>query len=207
MDVEAVTTFFALLAVLGLVFLAVVAVSAVVAAVRGGLPDALVGLREGLGQVALPLAFAVALTTTLGSLYLSEVAKFPPCILCWYQRIAMYPNVVLLGVAALRRDASVKWYVVPLAVIGASISTYHYLLERFPESISAGCSVEVPCDTVWVWKFHFLSIPGMAWVGFLLIATLVLLARPAPRSAAADRTLAGSTTDEEPQRRAQEVPA
>jgi hypothetical protein len=47
----------------------------------------------------------------------------------------------------------------------------------------------------------------MAWVGFLLIATLVLLARPAPRSAAADRTLAGSTTDEEPQRRAQEVPA
>jgi hypothetical protein len=55
-------------------------------------------------DVALPAATAIALVTTLGSLYYSEVAGYPPCTLCWYQRIAIYPQVVVLGVAALRRD-------------------------------------------------------------------------------------------------------
>jgi disulfide bond formation protein DsbB len=206
MDVDTVSTFFALLAVLGLVFVAVVVVLALVARFRG-LPDSLLALREGIGQVALPLAFAVALTTTLGSLYMSEVANFPPCILCWYQRILMYPNVLILAVASLRRDASVKWYVLPLTVLGLGISTYHYLLERFPDSISSACTTDVPCDTVWIWKFHFLSIPGMAWVGFALITTLVLLARPATRRDAGGRTLPDSTPDEQPDPRSQEVPA
>jgi disulfide bond formation protein DsbB len=127
-------------------------------------------------DLALPLGFAVALTTTLGSLYLSEVAKFPPCPLCWYQRICMYPNVALFAVAWWRRDRDVRFYVLPLVVVGAAIATYHYLLERFPDSVSSVCSTDVPCETVWVWKFHFLSIPGMAWVGFLLLGTLAVLA-------------------------------
>lgn len=184
MSVETVTTFFALLAVLGIVALLTVGVVALFAAIRGGLPDSLVPVRDGLGQVALPLAFAVALTCTLGSLYLSEVAKFPPCELCWFQRIVMYPQVIILGIASLRRDASVKWYSVPLVLIGLGISTYHYLVERFPDTVSFSCNTEVPCSTVWVWKFHFLSIPAMAGIGFALIAMLCLLAR-APRGAIA----------------------
>jgi Disulfide bond formation protein DsbB len=177
MTVETVTTFFALLAVLGLVALLSVGVIALVAAIRGGVPASLVPLREGLGQVALPLAFCVALTCTLGSLYLSEVAKFPPCELCWFQRILMYPQVVILGIAMVRRDAAVKWYSLPLVLIGLGISTYHYLVERFPDTVSFSCNTEVPCSTVWVWKFHFLSIPAMAGIGFALIAVLLLLAR------------------------------
>jgi disulfide bond formation protein DsbB len=204
MDVEAVSTFFALLAVVGLLFIAAVAVVAAVSALRGGLPEPLVPLRLGLGQVALPLGFAVALTSMLGSLYMSEVANFPPCILCWYQRIAMYPLALVLGIAALRRDVGIRWYALPLAVIGIGISTYHYLLERFPDSISAGCSLDIPCDTVWVWKFGFLSIPGMAWVGFALVITLLLLARPSPRPTEAPPE---STPEPEPASRAQEVPA
>ncbi len=181
MSVDAVTTFFALLGVLGLVALVAVGVVALVAAVRGGLPASLVPLRQGIGQAALPLAFVVALTCTLGSLYLSEVAKFPPCELCWFQRIAMYPQTVLLGVALLRRDVSVKWYSVPIVLIGLGISIYHYLVERFPDSVSFTCDTDVPCSVVWVWKFHFLSIPAMAGIGFALIAVLTLLAtRPAP---------------------------
>ena len=198
MDVDAVSTFLALLAVLGLVFLVVVVVLAVVAKLRGGLPEWAVPLREGIGEVALPLAFAVALTTTLGSLYMSEVAKFPPCILCWYQRICMYPLVILTAVAWFRKDAAVKWYALPLVVIGAGISTYHYLIERFPDQVSFSCNTDVPCSTVWIWKFHFLSIPGMAWVGFLLIGTLVLLARPAPRSGDDARTLSEHPDEEVP---------
>ncbi len=198
MDVDAVSTFLALLAVLGLAFVVVVLVFAVVARVRGGLPDALVPLREGLGDVALWLGAAVALTCTLGSLYMSEVAKFPPCPMCWYQRICMYPLVVILAIAAWRRDASVRWYALPLAVIGIGFSTYHYLIERFPDSVSSFCNTDIPCTTVWIWKFHFLSIPGMAWVGFLLIGTLLLLARPADRSAGTAPTLTGPHPEEVP---------
>ncbi len=182
MRVDTVTTFFALLAVLGLVVVVVVAVSALVARLAGGLPGPLAEARAAVGQVSLLLAFFVALTCTLASLYLSEVAKFPPCDLCWYQRILMYPQVVILGIAALRRDAAVKWYSVPLVALGLCISVYHYLLERFPDSVTFSCETENPCSTVWVWKFHFLSIPAMAGIGFALIAVLVLLA--APRRAA-----------------------
>ena len=194
MSIDAVTTFFALLAVLALAIVVVSLVGWLVARIGGGLPPALGSVRDAVGEIALWGAFAVALTATLGSLYLSEVAHFPPCELCWYQRIAMYPLTVVLGVAALRRDVGVRWYVVPVAVIGAGISTYHYLLERFPDSVASSCDVEVPCTFVWVWKFHFLSIPGMAWIGFAAIITLVLLARP-PAVPATQAGTSGQGTD------------
>jgi disulfide bond formation protein DsbB len=174
MSTEAVTTFFALLAVIALAFV-VVSLTGSVWSLAAGTPRWAAEARAALVPVAVPLAWVVALTCTLGSLYLSEVAKFPPCILCWYQRIAMYPLVVVLGVAALRRDRSVAWYGVPLAVVGLGISIYHYLVERFPDSVSFSCSADVPCSTVWVWKFHFLSIPAMAGIGFAAIISLLLL--------------------------------
>ncbi len=176
MSVETVTTFLALLALVALVVVVVTGVTALVAKLTGSTPRWAADTREAMAPVALPLATAVAATCMLGSLYLSEIANFPPCVLCWYQRIAMYPLVVVLAVASLRRDTSVRWYVVPLALIGMGISIYHYLVERFPETVSSSCSTEVPCSTVWVWKFHFLSIPAMAGLGFALIITLVLLA-------------------------------
>lgn len=183
MSVDTVTTFLALLAVIALVAVVVAAVTALVSRLRGATPRWAGEVHAAVAPVALPLAWAVATTCTLGSLYMSEVAKFPPCILCWYQRIAMYPLVVILGVAALRRDRAVKWYVVPVALVGLGISIYHYLVERFPDSVSFSCSTDVPCSTVWVWKFHFLSIPAMAGIGFALIITLVLLAGSSGRGA------------------------
>jgi disulfide bond formation protein DsbB len=143
----------------------------------------------------------VATTCTLGSLYLSEVAKFPPCELCWFQRIAMYPLVVVLGIAALRRDTSVRRYAVPLAGIGLAVSIYHYLVERFPDSITTSCTTDVPCSTVWVWKFHFLSIPAMAGAGFALIIVLVLLATSTGSGTerpSTDDSLTDRTTDRDP---------
>ena len=180
MSVDAVTTFFALLAVLAIV----VAIGSWTVWLVFRRPAAGAGwrtARAAIGEVALPGAFAVALTATLGSLYLSEVAHFPPCELCWYQRIAMYPLTLVLGVATLRRDAGVRWYVLPSAAVGLAISVYHYLLERFPDSVASSCDTEVPCTTVWVWKFSFLSIPAMGGIGFVLIITLVLLATPPGR--------------------------
>jgi len=140
--------------------------------------------RNVLASIAaydLPLAWLVALTCTLGSLYFSEVANFPPCTLCWYQRIAMYPFAVILGIAAVRGDRSVRVYVWPLVAIGAVIAVYHYLLERFPDLETGVCNLGVSCGVVWFTEFGFVTLPYMALSGFLLIAVLLL---PAPHQEA-----------------------
>lgn len=75
-------------------------------------------------------AWAVAFIATIGSLYLSEVMKYEPCTLCWYQRILMYPLVVLLGAAIIRKDYKIGIYSLIIAIVGACISIYHYLLQK-----------------------------------------------------------------------------
>jgi hypothetical protein len=178
MDTAAMTLLFALLtvaaqlAVVGLVGLAGLRRLAPVARLR---PLVL----EALGPQVLPLALVVALVATLGSLYLSEVAHFEPCRLCWYQRIAMYPLALVLGVAVVRRDQAVRPYALALALAGLPISAYHYLVERFPALEAAGCSPGNPCNIVWVWHFHYISIPLMAASAFALVAALLLVV-PAP---------------------------
>lgn len=168
---ETLQLFFALLALLCNAATLVLLVARVSA--RKGQPSAVLAAVQ---PVSLWWAWAVALTSTLGSLYFSEVANFVPCNLCWYQRIAMYPLAVILLVGALRRDSGVRWYAVPLAAIGAAISTYHVLVERFPSLESSNvCSVAVPCNFVWFEEFGFVTLPYMALSAFLLILVLVTL--------------------------------
>jgi disulfide bond formation protein DsbB len=183
MPVDTVITFFALLAAACLVFVVSVVVLALVAKVRGGLPEPLVPLRDGFTEIALPLATAVAVTATLGSLYLSAVAKFVPCELCWFQRFCMYPSTVVLLFAWLTKR--VRWWTWVLPAVGLAISTYHYVLERFPDSVAKVCPKDGPdCSVTLVWKFHFLSIPGMAWAGFATILVLLGLAAAGQRRTA-----------------------
>ena len=133
------------------------------------------------GPVALLLAAAVAVVATLGSLYLSEVADFPPCRLCWFQRIGMYPLAVILPIAAWRRDRLIRWYALPLAAGGGAVSIYHVLVERFPSLESGACDLANPCSIVWVERFGYLTIPAMALSGFVLIALLLVLPQETSR--------------------------
>jgi disulfide bond formation protein DsbB len=171
MDVEAVSLFTALLSLVALAGAAGLVVVGVVSWRSGG--TRLVRLRADLAAASLWLAFAVALSSMLGSLYMSEVAKFTPCVLCWYQRIAMYPLALLLGIAAVRRDRSIRVYGMALAGVGAVISTYHTWLQAFPSSGSSFCTVEAPCTQRHVWELGFVSIPFMALAGFLAILALL----------------------------------
>ncbi len=182
MNVDQMSTFFALLTVAANVL------------VLGGLAVYLgspynasaerlrVKISSSLGDGALTLAWLVALVATLGSLYYSEVAHYIPCELCWYQRIAMYPQVVVLGVAAIKRDLGVRKYVVPVIAVGALISIYHYTLQRFPGLASESCDPTAPCTATYVWKFHYISIPFMALSGFALIAVILLFGPRGQRS-------------------------
>ena len=123
------------------------------------------------------LGFTVAATATLGSLYLSEIVHLIPCTYCWYQRIAMYPLVVILGIAALRKDNGVRIYAASLAVIGAAIAFYHRIVQAFPEINGSACSSSVPCTAAYFTLFGFVTIPYMALSGFLLILALLYVDR------------------------------
>jgi disulfide bond formation protein DsbB len=133
-------------------------------------------LLDDIRGVGLWAAWVVALVTTLGSLYYSQIANFVPCELCWFQRICMYPLAVILLVAALRDDRHVWTYVVPLTAVGAAIATYHTQLQAFPEQ-QTFCSTITPCTTRYVWEFGFVSLPFMSLAASCFIITMVLLSR------------------------------
>lgn len=146
-------------------------------------------LRDLIGPQALVVAGVIGLTATMGSLYFSEVAGFPPCRLCWVQRGFMYPLGVgiLLAVAYGASARHVARVVIPASLLGASVSTWHWAMQLNPDlSSSVSCSIEVPCTTTWVWLAGFISIPFMALCGFLGIAALSLVAARHARDLAAD---------------------
>lgn len=130
--------------------------------------------REMDAPNALLVAGLVGVVMMLGSLYLSEIADFPPCRLCWYQRIAAYPLGPILLLAWFRRDWGIRPYGLLLSVIGAVISTYHVLVERFPQLETGACEVDNPCTIRWVERFGFVTIPTMALIGFVAIASALL---------------------------------
>lgn len=122
------------------------------------------------------LAFLVVLIATSGSLYMSNVLGWEPCRLCWFQRIAVYPMVVLLGVALLLEKDDVADYALPLAMIGIPVSAYHYLVQRIDQFHSAGCSVfSVSCSTEYTFYFGYITVPMMALTA--MVAVLVLMWR------------------------------
>jgi disulfide bond formation protein DsbB len=171
-----VALFLALLAALGQVALLLLGGLWLLARSSPRAAGALLAVREALADRELGLAWIVAATATAGSLYFSEVEDFPPCELCWYQRIFMYPLVLVLGVAALRRATDVAKYVLPLVGVGAAVSVYHYQLELFPEQESGFCTASVPCTVRWIWELGYVSIAMLALTAFALVGALVVLA-------------------------------
>lgn len=169
MDVAVVSRFLALLAVVA----ALIAVLGAVRRLAGARAPRALRLEELLTpRGALALAAMIAVVATAGSLTYSEAYGFVPCELCWYQRIAMYPLVVVLGVAAWRSDLAVRRYAAPLAAIGAALSIYHVLIQR--GLVGAGaCDASAPCSVVWVRELGVVTIPGMALAGFLGILALL----------------------------------
>lgn len=118
----------------------------------------------------------VALVATLGSLYFSEVAGYLPCDLCWYQRILMYPLVVVLGVAAIETRADVWKTALPLSGLGVGVAAYHTVVQ-VAGSAGVTCGVGGGCDAVYWRGLGIFTIPRLSLLAFALIsAGLVALA-------------------------------
>jgi disulfide bond formation protein DsbB len=140
---------------------------------------------ERLRSWLLPLAWLQALVATVGSLYFSEVMRFVPCNMCWYQRIMMYPLVAVFTVSLLKRDDMARRYGRPLAVFGLAISIFHNLVyyNVIAESQVGICLASVPCTTRWFEWLGFISIPQMSLVAFIVITVCLAFMRPAPAEA------------------------
>ena len=129
-------------------------------------------------------AWIVAITATAGSLYFSEVRLFVPCSLCWYQRIMMYPLVIILGVASYRQDAGVARYALPMSILGGAVALFHYLEQKVPGfSAPSLCRMGVPCTQEYINWLGFITIPFLALVAFTLITVLLIGVSPAGRPA------------------------
>lgn len=143
---------------------------------RSPLAEMLRGLWE---REALRTAFVVSLVATLGSLFYSEIAHFTPCLLCWYQRILMYPQVILLGLAMWKKDKGIALYSLALSVFGVAMAGYHYLLQRgvVPELPCSAVGISESCSQRFVMTFGYITIPLMAFTAFLLITLSMLSLR------------------------------
>ncbi|MGP4081814.1 disulfide oxidoreductase [Pseudalkalibacillus sp. R45] len=121
------------------------------------------------------IAWIISLTAFLGSLYFSEIAGFVPCEFCWYQRILMYPLAIILGIGWYIEDKKLPYYVLPFSVIGAGVSTFHYLHQKtewFTQAVA--CTEGVPCSGVYINWLGFITIPFLALIAFLSISVIMI---------------------------------
>lgn len=118
----------------------------------------------------------LAATATAGSLFFSSVMDLPPCVLCWYQRIALFPLVLILAVGLFPFDARVVRYALPLALAGWVVAGYHNLvyLGFIPERLQP-CSQGVSCSERNLDLFGFVSIPLLSLAGFSALITLLVV--------------------------------
>ncbi|MBM7571464.1 disulfide oxidoreductase [Aquibacillus albus] len=133
-------------------------------------------------EIILFIIWAQSLVATLGSLFFSEILGFIPCELCWYQRILMYPLVFIYGTSLYKRDFSIALPGLFLSGIGILVSAYHYLLQKVPTLHEAGAACgAIPCNMEYINYFGFITIPFLAFIGFVVVfglhITLILQQR------------------------------
>ena len=142
------------------------------------------GIRRLIWGYELWGGFIVASLATGGSLFLSEIVGFPPCELCWFQRICMYPLSILLLLMAWKGDNRAARYLFPLPVVGAGVSIYHMLIGYGAIHEPAAClaSAAGGCATNWLAvphadeSFGYLQIETLALTAFLLLIGFLVLA-------------------------------
>lgn len=127
-----------------------------------------------LGKWALELGCFITTASTLGSLIYSEVVGFPACILCWIQRLFMYPQMFLFGLALWRKERMIMAYTMLLSVIGGGVGVYHWIkdmLSLYSEAILPCPAVSLlpSCDKIYVLEYGYITIPMISLNAFIWI--------------------------------------
>ncbi len=139
-------------------------------------------------KYGMAIAFIVALTAMAGSLTYSDVLLYNPCKLCWFQRILMYPLVLILGVGFWKKDAfkTSTLYALIMSLIGIPVALYHYLEQIGVVSPTCAIGSAVSCAKKYTLTFGYITIPFMALSAFLLIALIMLVLRRGDEAVQAD---------------------
>jgi disulfide bond formation protein DsbB len=122
------------------------------------------------------LTWLISLIATASALFLGEVMGMTPCVLCWYQRIAMFPLVAILGIACFSDDRRGAVYALPLALAGVALAVYHTLLVAglIPKAW-VPCSAGVSCADQQLDIFNGIQIPWLSLAAFLCIAGMLII--------------------------------
>lgn len=129
-------------------------------------------------RLSLLLAWLIALTALIITLYSSEIKNLPVCHLCWYQRIGMYPLTVLLAIALFRDDLSIYIYAIPLALITAVFAFYQYLLQMFPKFAPISfCTAGPSCSDIHLQLFGFITFPFLSFIAAFAIIILLVISK------------------------------
>ena len=128
-------------------------------------------------QTYLFVAWLIAFSALLITLYGSIILKLPVCHLCWFQRICIYPLTIILGIAAFKNDISATIYILPFPVLGIGFALYHYLEQMLPNFAPiAVCSPGIPCSNIHIQYFGFITYPFLSILCCLAIIVFVFLA-------------------------------
>jgi len=132
-------------------------------------------IKDFFGKNGLLFALIISLSSIIGSLYFSIILEYPPCELCWYQRVFMYPIafVILASMIFKKKDASL--YSIVLASVGFLVSLYHVIILNLPNVVEICAVGEVSCLTEYFTYFGYVTIPVMSLTGFLMIIVFCLL--------------------------------
>ena len=124
------------------------------------------------------VALAQAIVATASSLYLSTFLHLTPCVLCWYQRIMMYPLVIVIVVGIWKKIRELEYFVLPFTIIGLFISAYHNLLQYgvIKEKI-VQCSIVTPCVTPDHGLLGFITVPFLSFTAFTVITICMIIYR------------------------------
>ncbi len=129
-------------------------------------------------------SFIVALLAMSGSLYFSDIALYKPCVLCWYQRILMYPQVALLLVSLIQRTRTITAHILTLSGIGAVIAAFHYY-EQITNTQIVPCGIvgmSASCSEKFFMQFGYITIPMMALTAFVMIILLMIMSKCATKN-------------------------
>ncbi len=130
-------------------------------------------LEKFLNENGLIVINLISILGVIGSLYYSEVEEFPPCDLCWYGRIFLYPIAIISTIAVLSKDTNINQYILSLSIPGMLVMGYNVLLQETDWFHQLGtCDVNNPCTTKYVDYFGFVTIPFMAFLAFLVITAI-----------------------------------
>jgi disulfide bond formation protein DsbB len=139
--------------------------------------------------MSLYFAWAVALAGFCLCVFFGEVLQYEPCPLCWYQRIALFPLVLILGIAAFRNDARIIPYALPLSIIGALFALFQIFERHFPSLQKTGvCNLGEACSETVFLLFGFLDLPTLSAMGFALISAFLFFARKRTHDSSSDES-------------------